>query len=95
MRKKTREERAWRSVAGCLVPGEGTVGTKLNIEHLKATPVGMRVRCETQLVEIDRRRLVFQADVFDECEKIGTGTHERFIIDKERFIQKTYAQLSQ
>lgn len=50
------EETAWKSVAGELEPGQGTVGTKINIEHIAATPVGMKVRCETELIDIDRRR---------------------------------------
>ena len=82
------EETAWKSIQGELKEGQGTVGTKICVEHLAATPVGMRVRCETKLKEIDRRRLVFQADVYDECQKIGTGTHERFIIDNEKFMKK-------
>ena len=51
------EETAWRSVAAYLEPGQGTVGTQLQIEHISATPVGMKVRCETELIEIDRRKL--------------------------------------
>ena len=48
------EETAWRSVAAYLEPGQGTVGTQLQIEHISATPVGMKVKCETELIEIDR-----------------------------------------
>ena len=82
------EEAAWKSVAPALEPGQGTVGTKLEIEHLSATPVGMRVRCETELIEMDRRRLVFRADVYDDKGKIGAGTHERFLVDNDRFFSK-------
>ena len=53
------EETAWRSVAAFLEPGQGTVGTKLDVEHISATPVGMKVKCETELTEIDRRKLTF------------------------------------
>ena len=81
---------AWKSIQDELEEGQGTVGTRLEVDHLAATPVGMRVWCETTLTEIDRRRLVFHAEVFDECGKIGEGTHERFIIDNERFIKKAY-----
>ncbi len=86
------EETAWRSVAPALEPGRGTVGTKLEISHLAATPPGRKVRCETILTEIDRRRLVFSAQVWDEAGKIGEGTHERFIVDNERFLAKADAR---
>ena len=82
------EETAWKSVAPALEAGQGTVGTKLDLAHLAATSLGRKVRCETELVEIDRRRLVFSAEVWDEAGKIGEGTHERFIVDSERFLAK-------
>ena len=84
------EGTALNSVQPLLEEGQGTVGTKIDVSHLKATPVGMRVRCETQLIEADRRRLVFHADVYDEAELIGTGTHERFIIDNTKNISLNF-----
>jgi predicted thioesterase len=89
------EKTCLESVLPYLEPGQDTVGTRVDVSHCKATPVGMKVRCESELVEIDRRRLVFRVAAYDEQGLIGEGTHERFIIDEERFIQKTYAQLSQ
>lgn len=86
------EKTAWESVSKELEKGQGTVGTKLDISHISATPVGMKVRCETVLKEIDRRRLVFSAEVFDEAGKIAEGTHERFIVDNEKFREKAYAK---
>ena len=86
------EETALKSVAGKLEPGQGTVGTRVDIAHLAATPLGMKVRCETELIETDRRRLIFSVQVFDETEKIGEGTHERFIIDNEKFLKKAWAK---
>ena len=86
------EETAWRSVQDELEPGLATVGTKLDVAHLAATPIGMRVWCETELVEVDRRRLVFAVSVFDEAGKIGEGTHERFIVDVEKFQAKANAK---
>ena len=80
------EETAWRSVAAFLDPGQGTVGTKLEISHLAATPMGMKVSCRTELTEVDRRRLVFKAEVFDACGKVGEGTHERFLVENENFL---------
>ncbi len=86
------EETAWKSVAPQLEPGQGTVGTRLEMAHLAATPPGRRVRCETVLTEIDRRRLTFSAVVWDEAGKIGEGTHERFIVDNDRFLAKANAR---
>ena len=88
------EETAKKSVASELTSEEGTVGTELNITHLAATPVGMKVHCETELIEVDGRRLLFKADVYDECGKIGEGTHERFIVKNEPFQEKAKAKLN-
>ena len=82
------EETAWKSVAPYLQPGEGTVGTALNVRHLAATPLDCLVTCETELTLVDRKRLVFEARVFDASGLVGEGTHERFIIQYERFMQK-------
>ncbi|MBR3366235.1 MAG: thioesterase family protein [Lachnospiraceae bacterium] len=82
------EGTAMESVQPLLEEGQGTVGTRLDIAHIAATPVGMTVRCETELVEVDRRRLVFSVKVSDDKELVGEGTHERFIIDNARFLQK-------
>ena len=76
------------SVLPCLEEGQGTVGTLVNVTHTAATPMGMRVRCESELVEVDRRRLVFKVKAFDECGVIGEGVHERFIIDMAKFTAK-------
>ena len=80
------EETAWRSVAAELEPGQGTVGTLLQIEHISATPVGMKVRCETELTEIDRRKLTFSVMVCDEAGVVAKGTHCRFIVENEKFL---------
>ena len=76
------------SVLPHLEAGQGTVGTLVNVTHTAATPVGMRVWCESQLVEVDRRRLVFHVKAYDACGLIGEGTHERFIIDTAKFTAK-------
>ena len=88
------ENTAYRSVQPQLEPGQGTVGTLLNVKHLAATPVGMEVRCETKLIEIDRKRLVFEVKAFDACGLIGEGMHERFIVDNQRFMQKAECKLN-
>ena len=82
------EKAAWKSVADELEEGQGTVGTKLDISHEAATPVGMTVTAETVLKEVDGRRLVFEVEVHDEVGVIGRGTHERFIIRNEKFFNK-------
>lgn len=87
------EGTASESVKSELEEGQGSVGTGISIKHLVATPVGMRVRCESELVEVDGRRLVFNISAFDEKDKIGEGTHERFIISNEKFQNKTNSKL--
>ena len=82
------EKTCMLSVAPSLLEGEGTVGTMVNVSHLSATPVGMKVRCESELVEVDRRRLVFKVSVYDECGLVGEGTHERFIVNNDKFQAK-------
>ena len=88
------ENTAYKSVQPYLEPGQGTVGTLLNVKHLAATPVGMEVRCETKLIEVDRKRLVFEVKAFDACGLIGEGVHERFIVDNQRFMQKAESKLN-
>ena len=82
------EETAYKSISDNLETNESTVGTKVDLKHIAATPIGMKVMCETELIEIDRRRLVFSFTVKDEKELIAEGIHERFIIDKEKFLNK-------
>ena len=82
------EETAWRSVEPYMEEGCGTVGTSVNIKHLAATPLGMKVYCESELTEVDGRRLVFDVKVYDEEGIIGEGSHERFIINNEKFTAK-------
>jgi fluoroacetyl-CoA thioesterase len=88
------EETALLSVADYLKDGEATVGTKLDVSHVAATPIGMKVTCETELIEVDRRRLVFNAKVYDEVGLVGEGTHERFVIDSEKFLAKANNKIS-
>jgi predicted thioesterase len=86
------ESTASKSVEPYLEPGQGTVGTALQIKHVSATPVGMQVRCEIELTEIDGKRLVFSVKAYDRAGLIGEGIHERFIIDNERFLQRANAK---
>ncbi len=86
------ENAAAASVQPCLAEGQGTVGTRLEVSHLAATPVGLTVRAESELIEIDRRRLVFTVRAWAGEELIGEGTHQRFIIDNARFLEKALAK---
>lgn len=86
------EQTAYTSIESELEPGWGSVGTSLNIQHLSATPVGMTVTATTELVKVDRRRLVFHAEVYDEKGLVGKGTHERFLVENEKFQAKADAK---
>lgn len=88
------EETAWHSVVPYLEPGQATVGTRLDISHVSPTPLGMTVKCETELIEADGRKLKFKAEVYDESGLIGTGTHERFIITADKFQAKAESKKS-
>ena len=82
------EKTACNSVMPFLEEGCGTVGTMLNVKHMAATPVGMTVTCESELIETDGRRLVFKVTASDEAGVIGEVTHERFIVNNEKFQNK-------
>jgi len=84
---------AAESVLPYLPEGSSSVGTRIDVKHLSATPVGMTIRCETELVEVDRRRLVFACKAFDDAGLIGEGMQERFVVDNARFMEKTEQKL--
>ncbi len=86
------EGTALHAVQPHLEEGQTTVGTLVNINHLAATPLGMKAWAEAELIEIDRRRLVFEVKAYDERGLIGEGYHERFIIDQEKFLNKINAK---
>jgi fluoroacetyl-CoA thioesterase len=70
-------------------PQEQNVGTHINVSHLAATPPGLVVTAKVKLVEVDGRRLVFEVEAHDGVDVIAKGTHERFVIDRDRFAKKT------
>lgn len=87
------ENTAYESVAPELEEGCGTVGTALNVKHVAATPIGMKVTCETELLRVDGRALTFSVKAFDETGLIGEGEHERFVVYNEKFQSKADAKL--
>ncbi len=82
------EKTCLNSVLSFLPEGFGTVGIRIDTSHSKATPVGKRVVCRSELVEVDRKRLVFKVVAEDDTGEIGRGLHERFVIDTEKFMKK-------
>ena len=87
------EKTAYESVAPELEEGSGTVGTALKVKHVAASPVGMKITCESELVKVDGRALTFSVKAYDEKGLIGEGEHERFIIYNEKFQAKADAKL--
>jgi predicted thioesterase len=81
------EKAAVVALAGYLAPGDTTVGTKLEIVHLAATPLDDEVRAEAELVAVDGRRLSFALAAWDSTRKIGEGRHERMIVARDRFLE--------
>ena len=86
------ENAAFNATKPLLPETQTTVGTEVNIKHLAATPVGMTARARAELLELDGRKLVFKVEAWDDVEKIGEGTHTRFIVDVERFSQRFAAK---
>lgn len=79
---------ALKSVLPHLDPGQGTVGTRLEIKHLAATPLGLKVTATATLEKVDGRQLTFHLEAHDDREKIAEGTNERFIVDLKRFLDR-------
>ena len=89
------ESAAVKALEGHLPPGQTSVGGRIDVRHLAATPVGMHVRARAELAEIEGRRLIFRVEAWDEAEKIGEATHERFIVDQEKFLARANAKAGQ
>ncbi|MEA4912327.1 MAG: hotdog domain-containing protein [Oscillospiraceae bacterium] len=88
------EAAACESVEALLEPGATSVGTRLELAHLSADPVGATVVCESELTEVDGRRLVFRLVLRDGAGVAAEATHERFIVQRDRFLQKAAEKLS-
>jgi predicted thioesterase len=78
-----------------LEEGSTTVGTALNISHVSATPVGMKVFATAEVISVEGREITFKVQAFDEVGLIGEGTHKRFVVFAEKFQSKTNAKLLQ
>jgi len=77
-----------------LEEGFDSVGTEVNVKHLAATPLGMSVTFHAEILEVNDRRVLCKVEAFDEREKIGEGTHERFVINVERFAARLQKKLT-
>jgi fluoroacetyl-CoA thioesterase len=84
MMVRAMENAALNAVRDYLEPGESCVGTLVNVRHLAATPVGHRVTAEAEVTRVDGRRIEFRVSARDENEEIGSGTHERMVVDLAR-----------
>ena len=87
------EGAACDAIAQALPEEKTSVGIMLNISHLAATPVGMEVRAEAEVTEVDKNTITFSVTAYDETGKIGEGIHKRAVVTAQRFLEKTYAKL--
>lgn len=87
------EGAACAALEGCLPEGQTTVGVELNIQHLSATPVGMEVRAEAEIIALEGKKITFAVTAWDEAGEIGKGTHVRVLVDSQRFLNKAYEKL--
>lgn len=87
------EGAACDAIKDAIPEGKTSVGTMLNITHLAATPVGMDVRAEAEVTEVDGNTVTFRVTAYDEAGKIGEGTHKRAVLTGQRFLDKAYAKL--
>lgn len=86
------EGAAGRAVHAALSGGERTVGTHVDVYHEAPTPVGSQVTARAHLIEVRDRRLTFEVEAYDETRRVARGTHERFIVDLERFLRAAEAE---
>ena len=87
------EGAACEAIQEALSDSQTTVGTELNIQHISATPVGLEVRAEAEVIAVDGKVITFQVKAFDEAGEIGNGIHKRVIVNTQKFLEKTYDKL--
>ncbi len=86
------ESAAVTALTGHLSPGQTTVGGRIDVRHLAATPVGMQVRARAELTGVEGRKLVFRIQAWDALELIGEAGHERVVVDQARFLARVQAK---
>lgn len=82
------ESAAMNALESVLAAGDTSVGTRIDVSHLAATPLGDVVRAEARLNDVDGRRLTFDVVAYDSAQRIGEGRHERVIVSRERFLAR-------
>ena len=87
------EGAACEAIQEALPDSQTTVGTELNIQHISATPVGLEVRAEAEVVAVEGKVITFEVKAFDEAGEIGKGTHKRVIVNTQKFLEKAYNKL--
>ncbi len=87
------EAAAVAAIDPLLPEGQASVGSSLEVRHLAATPLGHQVRARAEVTEVDGRRVTFTVQAWDEEELIGEGTHTRYVIDVERFLERVEAKV--
>lgn len=87
------EGAACEAIDGALNADQTSVGTELAIAHISATPVGLEVRAEAEVINVEGKIITFRVAAYDEAGLIGEGTHKRCIISSQRFLDKTYSKL--
>lgn len=87
------EEAAWSSLQKTLEPGKSSVGVSINVRHTSATPVGMHVYAESTITAIDGKKVSFKVTAYDDAGEIGSGEHDRVIIDNARFMERCSSKL--
>ncbi len=86
------ENAALNAIRGYLEPGESAVGTAVDIRHLAATPAGHQVTAEAEVTGVAGRRIAFNVSARDEKEEIGSGTHQRMVVDMRRLDERLAAK---
>ena len=87
------EGAACEAIEEALSEGQTTVGTELNIRHISATPVGLEVRAEAEVTAVEGKAITFKVTAYDEAGVIGEGEHKRFIVNSQKFLDRTYGKL--
>ncbi len=82
------ENASVNAIRECLQAGQTSVGIEVNVKHLAATPVGMRVRARAEVISVQKQHVTFHVEAWDDKEKIGEGTHVRAIVDEARFKER-------